>query len=406
MNETFDIIFVGGGLANTLCACRIAQHHPGLRICLLESGAHLGAEHTWSFHSTDLTQEQLDWINPFIKYRWERQDVRFPAFSRTINAGYNSLTSQSLHLRAADVLGAAVRLNTRVTTINEKSVFTTSGEELRAECIFDGRGLMQADDLALGYQTFLGLEVRLEHSHGQDNPIIMDATVDQLDGYRFVYTLPLAHDRILIEDTYYNDTTKFDDAAIEARIKDYAAARGWSVAEIIRREHGILPIVLAGHIEQFWDVVHAAIPRTGLRAALFHPVTGYSLPDAVRLADLLAAQPSFETSRTAALIKDYSLGHWNSRGFYRLLNRMLFIAASPRERITVMQRFYRLPEPLIQRFYAGQTTLADQMRILVGKPPVSISRALPCLRPDSAWDFARRHSGTVAAKQDSTARNL
>lgn len=406
MNDTFDIIFVGGGLANTLCACRIAQHHPGLRLCLLESGPHLGAEHTWSFHTTDLSPAQYAWIDPFLRYRWERQDVRFPAFSRTIDAGYNSLTSQSLHQQATELLGAAVRLNTRVTTINEKSVFTTSGEEFRAACIFDGRGLKQSDDLALGYQTFLGLEVRLEQSHGQDNPIIMDATVDQLDGYRFVYTLPLAHDRILIEDTYYNDTTTFDDAAIETRIRDYSASRGWTIAEIIRREHGILPIVLAGHIEQFWDAVHASIPRTGLRAALFHPVTGYSLPDAVRLADLLAAQPSFETAATAALIKEHALAHWNGRAFYRLLNRMLFIAASPRERITVMQRFYRLPEPLIQRFYAGHTTLADQMRILVGKPPVSISRALPCLRPASAWDFAKKHRGAIAATRDSAAGNL
>lgn len=406
MSDSFDIIFVGGGLANTLAACRIAQRHPKLRLCLIESGAHLGAEHTWSFHSTDVTSAQLEWLDPFIRYKWERQDVRFPAFTRTLDVGYNSLTSQSLHHRATEVLSAAIRLNTRVTTINEKSVFTSAGEELHADCVFDGRGLKQSDDLALGYQTFLGLEVRLEQSHGQENPIIMDATVDQLDGYRFVYTLPLAHDRILIEDTYYNDTTTFDEAAIEARIRNYATSRGWAVAEIERREHGILPIVLAGHIDCFWDVVHASIPRTGLRAALFHPVTGYSLPDAVRLADLLADQSAFSTETTAALIADHSRKHWNARAFYRLLTRMLFIAASPRERITVMQRFYRLPEPLIQRFYAGQTTLADQLRILVGKPPVSISKALPCLRPESAWDFARKHRGAMATTRDSAAGNL
>ena len=406
MSDRFDIVFAGGGLANTLAACRIAQRHPDLRICLLESGAHLGAEHTWSFHSTDLTPAQLEWLDPFIKYKWERQEVRFPAFTRTLDAGYNSLTSQSLHHRATEMLGAAIRLNTRVTTINEKSVFTSSGEELRADCVFDGRGLKPSDDLALGYQTFLGLEVRLEQSHEQVNPIIMDATVDQLDGYRFVYTLPLAHDRMLIEDTYYNDTTTFDEAAIEARIRNYAASRGWTICEIVRREHGILPIVLAGHIDRFWDVVHASIPRTGLRAVLFHPVTGYSVPDAVRLADLLADQPAFSTEATAALIADHSRRHWNARAFYRLLNRMLFIAASPHERITVMQRFYRLPEPLIQRFYAGRTTLADQMRILVGKPPVSISKALPCLSPASAWDFARKHRSAMAATRDSTAGNL
>lgn len=387
MTQTYDIIFVGGGLANTLCACRIAERRPDLRLCVIEKGERLGAEHTWSFHSSDITPDQMAWLTPFIRYSWPRQEVRFPGHQRILEAGYNSLTSRSLHETASHLLGSDLMLNTRVKTVNETSVYTITGDRLDAGCVIDGRGVLSSDDLALGYQTFLGLEVRLETSHGQDWPIIMDATVDQLDGYRFVYTLPLAHDRILIEDTYYNNTTRFDEAAIEARIRDYVEVRGWTIAEVERREHGILPIVLAGHIDRFWNDTYAAIPRTGLGAVLFHPVTGYSLPDAVRLADALSARDSLTTEQTAAFIADHSRAVWNARGFYRLLNRMLFIAASPEQRIDVLERFYRLPQPLIERFYAGDTTRTDQMRILIGKPPVPIARALPCLSPQAAWDF-------------------
>ena len=39
----------------------------------------------------------------------------------------------------------------------------------------------------------------------------------------------------------------------------------------------------------------------------------------------------------------------------------------------------RLPEGLIERFYAGRSTLPDKARILMGKPPVPIRRALPCV---------------------------
>jgi len=396
MSETYDIIFVGGGLANTLLACAIARRQPQLRLCVIEKGSRLGAEHTWSFHSSDLTPDQMAWLQPFIKHRWSSQEVRFPGYTRILDAGYNSLTSQSLHHAASDVLGSALKLNTRVKTVNQTSVFTTASDRLEAPCVIDGRGVLSSDDLALGFQTFLGLEVRLEASHDQERPIIMDATVDQLDGYRFVYTLPLAHDRILIEDTYYNDTTGFDEARIEARIQDYAAGRGWTIAEIERREHGILPIVLAGHIDTFWNEIHASIPRTGLSAALFHPVTGYSLPDAVRLADKLSTQTIFETPAIAALIRDHSTALWNNRGFYRLLNRMLFIAASPQQRIDVLARFYRLSQPLIERFYAGRTTRADQLRILVGRPPVPIARAVPCLNPKAAWDFVAQNAPEAA----------
>jgi len=58
---------------------------------------------------------------------------------------------------------------------------------------------------------------------------------------------------------------------------------------------------------------------------------------------------------------------------------MLFGAANPPERYRILQRFYRLPAPLIARFYAGRSTLADRLRILAGRPPVSLRRALAAM---------------------------
>ena len=45
----------------------------------------------------------------------------------------------------------------------------------------------------------------------------------------------------------------------------------------------------------------------------------------------------------------------------------------------MLERFYRLPEPLIERFYAGKSTLRDKVRLLAGRPPVPVLRALACL---------------------------
>jgi lycopene beta-cyclase len=44
-----------------------------------------------------------------------------------------------------------------------------------------------------------------------------------------------------------------------------------------------------------------------------------------------------------------------------------------------MQRFYRLAPGLIERLYAGQSSLTDKIRILAGRPPVPISAALGVL---------------------------
>ena len=91
------------------------------------------------------------------------------------------------------------------------------------------------------------------------------------------------------------------------------------------------------------------------------------------------------------LLAERSKAHWRTQSFLRFLNRMLFMAAEPDRRWFVMQRFYGLRQPLIERFYAGTSLLKDKARILTGRPPVAILRALKCL-PESS---ARAHTTEV-----------
>ena len=99
----------------------------------------------------------------------------------------------------------------------------------------------------------------------------------------------------------------------------------------------------------------------------------------MRSADLIARHWQHGPHALAQALRRDSLAEAKTQGFYRLLSRMLFEAADPYERRHVMQRFYRLPEPLIERLYAGRSTLADKARILTGRPPVPVGRALRCL---------------------------
>ena len=116
-----------------------------------------------------------------------------------------------------------------------------------------------------------------------------------------------------------------------------------------------------------------------MRAALFHPTTGYSLPDAVALADAICGLAAVDAASVERLIRERSIRLWHDRAFFRLLNRMLFRAARPGERYRVLERFYGLPEALIARFYAARLTGLDKLRILSGKPPVPIGAALRCI---------------------------
>jgi lycopene beta-cyclase len=382
-----DVVLVGGGLANCLIALRLANERPELRLTLVERGF-LGGNHLWSFHDSDISAHERALLEPSIVTTWQRQEVRFPELQRHLTTRYNSIPSDRLaaNVRQA-VLGAGGTIleSTNVCEIEPTLVQLEDGSRLEAPLVIDGRGAVDSSSMSLAYQKFVGLEVEVAEPHGVEDPILMDATVEQEDGYRFLYTLPLSPDSLLLEDTRYSNRPDLDQKAIRLQIESYAARHGWKIKSIEREETGVLPILLAGDIEAFWEQATPNLPRSGLRALLFHPTTGYSLPLAAELARLIASTDTLESEYVYRLIRNVSVSHWNRSGYFRLLNRMLFHAAEPEKRFAVLQHFYRLPQPLIERFYAGAPSKLDRLRILTGRPPVPISRALATLPESSGW---------------------
>jgi len=387
----FDLILAGGGLANGLIALRLAAVRPGVRVAIVEAGEVVGGNHSWSSFEADITPEQVAWTAPLMAHRWDRYSIRFPDHARTLVAGYRTATSATL-AAAVVASGVTVLTGAAIVALDATSVTLADQRTVTAAAVIDGRGQApsppvggqapsstsaQGKSVALDLkaQKFLGLEVELTADHGLDGPVIMDATVPQVDGYRFVYTLPFGPRRCLVEDTYYSDGNDLAPDVLRARVMDYIAAQGWTVARVVREEAGVLPIALAGDIAAFWDAA-PRVAASGMRAALFNPITGYSFPDAVRTAELVAALPSLDPASLYAALRHHSEATWSDRRYYRFLNRMLFDAAAPDERWRVLQRFYRLDDGLVRRFYAGQSTAWEKVRIMVGKPPVPLGRAL------------------------------
>jgi lycopene beta-cyclase len=371
------LLLAGGGLANGLIAWRLASQRPDVDFHLVEGGPRMGGEHTWSFFAADL-EPGSEWIEPLVVRSWDHYDVRFPRRRRRIENGYRSITSTRFHDVVLPALGERASLSTRIEAVTGDSVAVSGGRTLEGDLVLDGRGPAAMPDLALGYQKFVGQTVSLSHDHGLSGPIIMDATVDQKDGYRFVYVLPWDERTLLIEDTRYTDGEALDTDDMRQGIHEYARSQGWDIAAVRAEEQGVLPVALDGDIEAWWRRWPTACP-TGLRAALFHPTTGYSLPDAVGLANRICALPVIDAASVGALVRERSIALWRDRGFFRLLNRMLFRAGTPGTRYRVLERFYGLSEPLISRFYAGRPTRYDRMRILTGKPPVPFGAALRCI---------------------------
>ncbi|MBB6427927.1 lycopene beta-cyclase CrtY [Sphingopyxis sp. JAI128] len=374
-NDRCDIAIVGGGLAGGLAALALAAKRPDLDVRLVEPGP-VGGNHIWSFFDSDIAKSDRWLVAPLVRHHWLRYDVRFPAHTRSLRMGYKSITGEALAEAVEAALPAGHVIADKAKHVAPDHVLLSRGGRLSAKHVIDARGAGRFPTLTSGWQKFVGQALTVKGGHGIVHPVVMDATVDQLDGYRFVYLLPLDDRTIFVEDTYYSDDSDLDLPVVRERIAAYAAAQGWDVTATGREETGALAVVIAGDFERLWPSSDRTA-RIGARAGAFHAMTGYSLPDAVRTATALPALAA--SADLAERLRDRAAASWRRQRFYRMLGAMLFRAANPGERFRIFQRFYRLAPGLIARFYAGRSTGADKLRILSGKPPVSVRRAIAAL---------------------------
>ncbi len=376
----YDLAIAGGGLTGGLIALTLNNLRPELSIALIEANDHFGGHHIWSFFESDVEPEDQWLLEPLISRKWDSYDVHFPKYSRNLSNGYYSIESKNLDKELKEKLPAhALKTGSRITKIKNGLVKLDSGNEIAAETLLDVRGGGNISDLEYGWQKFCGQMLRLKKPHGLDRPIIMDATVDQIDGYRFIYCLPFTATEIFVEDTYYSDTKDIDPEVVSKRITEYAARQDWDIEEINYSETGQLPVIYGGNFKAFWKSNKGPDARAGTRAALIQPITSYTLPMAVRTAMLIAAMPEITQESLDKKMRNLATKHWKNGKFYRMLCAFMFKGADPDKRYKTLEHTYTKDEKLLARFYAGKSTIADQARLLTGKPPIPISRAIPLL---------------------------
>lgn len=382
-SSALDLAIVGGGLSGSLLAYRILQERPGISVRVFERGSTLGGNHTWSFHSSDVSPEILDWIGPLLSQSWKAQEVRFPAFSRVLATGYHSILSGDFHRKLVKILGDRVVLGIEALPLGNHSVALGDGKVVQARIVIDARGSLFSEPprgWVGGFQKFLGWEVTLEQPHRLEKPLLMDATCEQLEGFRFFYVLPWTDDprKLLIEDTRYSDSPAIDEAAFGSEIHAYAARRGWRIESIHRREKAALPIPFR-RVEE--AVPGSEASRIGYAGGFFQYTTGYSVGVAAEVAHRVAALKVFTPEAVREELASICRERGAATDFQLLLNRFLFVCARPKERLRLFSHFYGRDQRVIERFYAGRTSHLDRFRILWGRPPLPLTRAARVLLP-------------------------
>jgi lycopene beta-cyclase len=379
LGQEFDYLLVGGGLGNALIALALFEARPGLRVGLVEQHDTLGGNHVWCFHAGDVAEAARPFVSRLVSARWPRYEVRFPELARTLEEPYAAVRSERLDQVVQQAFigrsGSRLFLGARAVGVTDRTVTLESGQRLHAQTVIESRGpeALSAGPRA-GYQKFLGLELKLRRPAPIAHPLLMDALVPQRDGFRFLYALPFAADRVLLEDTYFSDSPALDRQALETEILGYAGKNGFDIEYVVRQESGVLP--LPTRLPKIANPEPNGPLVAGYQGAWFHPVTGYSFPVAARLASAIAqAEPATLREHVwPTLLREQR----SQLRFCLLLNQLFFGAFAPEERRNVIERFYRLSPDAVRRFYAMTLTHADRARILCGRPPrgFSLKRAL------------------------------
>ena len=375
---TFDYVIVGGGLQGCLLAHALAWHRPEAAVLILERADQLCGNHTWSFHETDVAEQARGWFNPLVAHRWPGYRVRFPALARRVRIPYATITSDRLReatlALAGEKTGSArasrleIRTGESCEILSPTAVRLGEAAEVSCSAVIDCRGRAASAGLPgrAGYQTFIGHEYETAGRWPASEPTVMDVRADQAAGFEFLYELPLGPDRVLLEYTRFHDEPACDESRATALIVARLAEAGVGKPRLVRTEQGCLQMPYAA------DARHEGPALAGGYAGgLYHAATGYSMPLAIRFAELVArARPD----RVAAEVASAAAEDRLRRGFSRFLNRLLFCLVRPENRWKIFQRFYRvLPEERISRFYAHRFTFTDAARIVIGRPPTGLA---------------------------------
>lgn len=374
MHAHYGFIFIGGGLSSVLTAYTWLKQGYDKPLLIIEQAHQICGNHTWSFNQTDILPQGWYTLQPLIDFSWDKYEVVFPKLKRTLSIPYHSIISENLALKIQELCAENSLLNIitgqKANIIQKGDIYlnpvvqTEDGQEYTADWVIQSTGISSyCTDTA--YQKFLGIEITLQQPITLNYPIIMDAQLPQQDGFRFMYVLPFAPNRLLIEDTYYSLNPELNSPYLLEKIYKYAEQKKWKITAVIRQEEGVLPIPL----QQKPPQLHKdKILPLGMHANLFHVTTGYSLAVNYNFAWQMYAYINQKNLNQEWYKKQYHF--YKSMQFYRIMNRFLFIAGKTDKRYRFLETFYqRQSEAIISRFYAGKNTLKDKISIFSGKAP-------------------------------------
>jgi lycopene beta-cyclase len=291
-----DLIILGGGCAGLSLAMRLAElGEKAPKTLILESRTEYIHDRTWCFWGhPDAGMMEL------VSHEWNTFSISTPSdriVRRCPTSPYQMIPSGAFYSaaqeRIARIPGIELLLGTDVTSEPSKSKGNglwslMSGQgELSAKWIVDTRpgGLHGLAQPHL-WQSFLGREIETEEDcFDPDCAELMDFSGSTPSGILFLYLLPFAKNRALVEATVF-DPHPLTPLELESPLQSLLEKRlGGTPFSVLRSEHGILPMGQT----PVTPPRELGLVRVGLTAGGARPSTGYAFQRIQRWARVCAA---------------------------------------------------------------------------------------------------------------------
>lgn len=339
------VIILGCGLWGSLIALRLkANNFSNFKLY----GDPACEEMSLSFHQKDMSEEDFNFLEPFIDQMWKSFKVKFPEAHKIIHDGYCFVDRPSFYKKMSE-------------TLQDHFVpFEISCEEAskQGSFVIDTRNLGYFK--AQAYRKTLSLKILCESPHEIQVPVTMDALVNQDSGFRYIQLLPLDEKTLFVKDTRYStDPHLYHQNFYKELSKALKERSIWG--QILKEENDFRKIPL-----------HKNYPANEGRVlkidGILHETSGDILPDALKLSKLIS-QTSMRLGEIRETIKNYRDKKDSKTRIYKWINKILYGASTPcHEKYYFFQFLYQLPAEIRYKFYSGEVQFKDLGRSLYLQP--------------------------------------
>lgn len=381
MTGDADLIILGGGCAGLSLAMRLAElGEKAPKTLILERRAEYIHDRTWCFwgypgaERSELVSHQ--WNNFSVSTATERIVRRCPATPyRMIPSGpfYSAARERIARTPRVELL-PGIEVTTEPVRSGGAWRLLSGKGELSAKWIVDTRPVeLRGLNRPLLWQSFLGQEIMTkEECFDPECAELMDFSESTPSRILFLYLLPLARNRALVEATVF-DRDPVSPGELESPLRSLLAKRlGGIPCSVVRSEHGILPMGNPRPIPRG----EAGWVRAGLTVGGARPSTGYAFQRIQRWARECAA----------ALGRDQPpLPHAADPVIPRAMDDLFLRVLRARPGLApelFLSLFGRVDPARMARFMSDRGRLTDYAAIIAALPSAPFLRELSLSLPE------------------------